>query len=64
MHEYAAIIVRRMADVATSLTVHFQGNMGQVARLTGGDRMAEHRNPALVRQHFGSKRFRDMERLM
>lgn len=38
--------------------------MGQVARLIGGELVAEYRNPALVRKHVGPEDFCDMDRLM
>ena len=37
-------IVARMAHLATDLAWHFDGNMGHVARLIGGEMIAEHRD--------------------
>ena len=44
-------IVARMAHLATDLAWHFDGNMGHVARLIGGEMMAEHRDADLIQQY-------------
>ena len=57
-------IVARMAHLATDLAWHFDGNMGHVARLIGGEMMAEHRDADLVQQYFAQTGFPEMARLM
>ena len=56
--------MHRLAEVATALAVRFDGHTGGVARLLGGELMAEHRDPSLIASHFGSQGFTDMKRLM
>lgn len=50
--------------MATELAVRFDGHMGHVARLLGGELMAEQRDPLLIASHVGSKGFADIQRLM
>ena len=57
-------IVARMADLATDLAWHFDGNMGHVARLIGGEMMAEHRDADLIQQYFAQIGFPEMAQLM
>ena len=57
-------IVARMADLATDLTWHLDGNMGHVARLIGGEMMAEHRDADLIQQYFAQTGFPEMAQLM
>ena len=57
-------IVARMADLATDLAWHFDGNMGHVARLIGGEMMAEHRDADLIQQYFAQTGFPEMAQLM
>ena len=56
--------MHRLAEVATALAVRFDGHMGGVARLLGGELMAEHRDRSLIASHFESQGFTDMKRLM
>ena len=60
----ATSVVMQMADEATNIAAHFDGNMGQVAKFLGGELMASHRNPELIENHFSAKGFADMGRLM
>ena len=57
-------IVARMAHLATDLAWHFDGNMGHVARLIGGEMMAEHRDADLIQQYFAQIGFPEMAQLM
>ena len=57
-------IVARMAHLATDLAWHFDGNMGHVARLIGGEMMAEHRDADLIQQYFAQTGFPEMAQLM
>lgn len=50
--------------MATNLALRFDGDMGQVARLIGGELMADHRNADLIQQYFSQKGFVEMDTLM
>ena len=47
-----------------NLTKCFHGRMGSVARFSGRELMASHREPSVIEKNFGSKGFCCMEQLM
>ena len=55
---------QKLEDIATEEALKCGGMMGNVAASFGGELIASHRDANLIEQHFGSKGFHDMERLM
>lgn len=56
--------LKQLADIVTERALKCDGRMGKVADYLGGEVMASHRDANLIEQHFGSKGFHDMERLI